>query len=106
MTKPSVVIPNWNGKDSLGDCLDSLLKQTLKPHIIVVENGSIDGSREFVQEKYPSAELITHDKNLGFAGGVNSGIRRAMEPGDEFVALLNNDAIANEKCLESLVAAL
>jgi GT2 family glycosyltransferase len=104
--KISVVIPNWNGKDSLGDCLDSLLAQTLPARIIVVENGSTDGSLEFVREKYPSVELVVHEKNLGFDGGVNSGIRRAMELGDEFVALFNNDAVAEKNWLKNLLAAL
>lgn len=106
MAKVSVVIPNWNGKDSLGACLDSLLAQTLKPHIIVVENGSIDGSLEFVQKKYPSVELVMHAKNLGFAGGVNGGIRRALERNDDFVALFNNDAIASKNWLSQLVKTL
>lgn len=102
----SVVIPNWNGRDSLGDCLDSLQLQTLKPHIIVVENGSIDGSLEFVRENYPDVELVINKKNLGFAGGVNSGIRRAFERSDDFVALLNNDAVADKNWLKYLYDAV
>lgn len=104
--KISVVIPNWNGIDSIGTCLDSLLAQTLPPHIIVVENGSIDGSLEFIREKYPSVELVVHDKNLGFAGGVNGGIRRAIERNDDFVALFNNDAVADKNWLRELFVAL
>lgn len=98
----SVVIPNWNGKDSLGACLDSLLTQSLKPHIIVVENGSVDGSLEFITSNYPTVEVITNKKNLGFAGGVNCGIRRAMERQDNYVALFNNDAIADKNWLQNL----
>ena len=98
----SVVIPNWNGMDSLGDCLDSLLSQSLPARIIVVENGSTDGSLEFLQTHYPNLELVINKKNLGFDGGVNSGIRRAMELGDELIALFNNDAIADKHWLEHL----
>ncbi len=104
--KVSVVIPNWNGRDTIGDCLDSLLAQTLKPHIIVVDNGSVDDSLAFLRQAYPSVEVVVHAKNLGFAGGVNAGIRRSIERGDEFVALFNNDAIADKAWLEQLIEVL
>jgi GT2 family glycosyltransferase len=102
MSDTAVVIPNWNGLASLGDCIDSLLKQTLKTTIIVVENGSIDGSLEFLKSTYPQVQLVVNKKNLGFAGGVNSGIRLAVEKGTKFIALFNNDALADKKWLESL----
>ncbi len=89
--------------DSLGVCLDSLLAQTQSHRIIVVENGSKDGSLEFLQANYPSAELIIHKRNKGFAGGVNAGIRKSIADGDEFVALFNNDAIADKNWLKNLV---
>lgn len=106
MASVSVVIPNWNGKDTLGACLDSLLKQTYKAHIIVVENGSVDGSLELLQSHYPDIEVIINRKNLGFAGGVNCGIRRAIDRKDEFVALFNNDAIADKNWLKNLITKL
>lgn len=99
----AVVIPNWNGKDSLSDCLDSLLVQTLKPHIIVVDNASVDGSYELVEQKYQTVELIKNKTNLGFAGGVNTGIKRALEQNSRYVALLNNDAVADKDWLKNLV---
>lgn len=103
MTTPAVVVPNWNGADSLADCLDSLQKQSLKCHVIVVDNGSVDGSVALVTEKYPDVELVKHSKNLGFAGGVNAGFRLAMKQGFEYVAAFNNDAVADEKWLEELL---
>jgi len=99
----SVVIPNWNGMDSLGDCLDSLLAQSLPARIIVVENASKDGSLEFLQSHYPQIELVIHRKNKGFAGGVNGGIRKSIQDGDDYVALFNNDAIADKDWLKNLV---
>lgn len=102
MINASVVIPNWNGKKYIGKCLDSLINQSLKPHIIVVENGSIDGSLDYIKKNYPKVELVVNAKNLGFAGGVNSGIRRSIERGDSFVALFNNDAIADKNWFKSL----
>ena len=104
--KTCVVVPNWNGKSTLAACLDSLLAQTEPATIIVVENGSIDGSLEFLQQNYPQVELVVNQENLGFAGGVNSGIRRAIELGAQYVALFNNDALADKKWLKELVACL
>jgi GT2 family glycosyltransferase len=105
-TNVAVVIPNWNGLDEIGQCIDALQVQTYAPHIIVVENGSTDGSLEFLQTHYPSVEILPQKKNLGFAGGVNAGIRRAMKDGYPLVALLNNDAIAHKDWLKHLVASL
>jgi GT2 family glycosyltransferase len=102
---PVVVVPNWNGADRLAACLDSLLAQSLKAHVIVVDNGSVDGSLELLK-KYPDVEVIRHGKNLGFAGGVNAGFRRAIDDGLEYVATLNNDAVADKAWLEQLVAVL
>jgi GT2 family glycosyltransferase len=102
----AVVIPNWNGKDDLPACLDSLQAQSLTPHIIVVENGSTDGSLEFLQKQYPSVEVLPQDKNLGFAGGVNVGLQKAIDDGFPFIALFNNDAVAHKDWLKHLVEAL
>ena len=102
MINSSVVIPNWNGKGYIGKCLDSLMNQSLKPHVIVVENGSTDGSLEYLKKKYPKVELVINNINLGFAGGVNSGINRSIERGDDYVALLNNDAVVDKDWFKSL----
>ena len=106
MSKTSVVVPSWNGKDSLGPCLDSLLGQSEKADIIVVDNGSVDGSVEFIENNYPDVVLVRHKKNLGFTGGVNGGIKKAMQLGAEYIALLNNDAIADKDWLKNLVSFL
>lgn len=104
--KVYIVIPNWNGLSQIGKCLESLLAQSYPARIIVVDNGSVDGSVAFVKEHYPAVELIEHSKNLGFAGGVNAGIRHALKQGATFVALFNNDAEADSKWLAKLVAVL
>ncbi len=101
----AVVVPNWNGADHLAACLDSLLKQSLPCRVIVVDNGSVDGSLQLL-EKYSGLEVILHDKNKGFAGGVNPGFRRAIDDGLKYVATLNNDAVADKDWLSELVAAL
>lgn len=100
----SVVIPNWNGKRFLAGCLDSLLAQSYKHlEVIVVDNGSKDGSVEFLQEKYPQVRLITYAQNTGFSVAVNRGIQESY---GEFVALLNNDTIVDVNWLAELVKAL
>lgn len=104
--KVSVVVPNWNGADKLAACLDSLGRQTLKPRVIVVDNGSTDSSRALLYSNYPNVEVIPEPVNLGFAGGVNAGIRRSIELGDHYVALLNNDAMAEPGWLSALVSTL
>lgn len=99
----AVVVPNWNGADNLRKCLDSLFSQSIKPHVIVVDNGSSDDSVKLVKEKYPEVELIIHDKNKGYAGGVNPGFKKAMERNMKYAAPFNNDAVADKRWLEHLV---
>ncbi len=97
----SVVIVNWNGKHLLKECLDSLFAQSMRDvEIVLVDNGSEDGSAEYVREQYPSVRVIDLPKNLGFAGGNNAGMRIAQ---GKYIALLNNDAKADDAWLENLV---
>src|SRR5437660_2259686 len=92
----AVVVLNWNGRDRMQACLDSLLAQTLSCTIFVIENGSTDGSLEYLRKNYPQVRLIVNQVNLGFAGGVNCGIREAQRNGFNYVALFNNDAKADK----------
>ncbi len=102
--KVSVIIVNWNGKSLLEDCLGSLAAQTAKEiEIILVDNGSKDGSVEYVRERYPGVKLISLPENLGFAGGNNAGIRVAR---GEYIALLNNDTKADPAWLENLLSSV
>jgi GT2 family glycosyltransferase len=98
----SVVIPNWNGKKFLADCIDSLKEQTfLDFEVILVDNGSTDGSAEFVEERYGGfLRIIRNSRNLGFTGGNNTGIRAAK---GEYLILLNNDTWVEPTWLEELV---
>ncbi|MDB5175760.1 MAG: glycosyltransferase family 2 protein [Candidatus Saccharibacteria bacterium] len=100
--KLAVVVPNWNGKADLPACLNSLLKQTQDCEIVVVENGSTDGSLELLAESFPTVTVLPQPVNLGFAGGVNAGIRYAIQKGYDYVALFNNDAIADADWLRNL----
>lgn len=102
----AVVVPNWNGREDLRVCLDALRRQTMAMEIVVVENGSTDGSREMLRASYPDVTLLAQRVNLGFAGGVNVGLRHCLRRGHEQIALLNNDAVADPSWLEELVAVM
>lgn len=102
-TYPWIVIPNWNGEELIAECLKSLQKQTIQTKIIVVDNGSVDKSVNIIESKFPDVVLLKQTRNLGFAGGVNVGIRYALEHGASAVALFNNDAIADKNWLKNLV---
>lgn len=98
-----VIIPNWNGIDFIDACLSALQQQTQPHTVIVVDNGSTDGSNDVVRKKFPSVQLIEFPDNAGFAGGVNRGIQPAIDQGAEYIALLNNDAVADGYWLERLL---
>ena len=101
MQKAAVIIPNYNGIAYIRGCLDSLQRQTAQDFsVIVVDNGSTDGSREIVQEEYPWVRLICLPENTGFCGAVNRGIRAAQEP---YVILLNNDTTAEPDFVQELL---
>ena len=100
--KTAVVIPNFNGEDFLGEAIDSILAQSAPNTLIVVDNDSHDHSREILKKYGDKVVTIFNQKNLGFTGGVNTGIRYALENGFEAVALFNNDAIADKDWLKEL----
>ncbi len=97
----SVIVVNWNGKAYLGACLTSLYNQTfLDFELIVVDNGSTDGSVEIVRSHFPDCLIIRNTHNYGFARGNNQGIEKAK---GRYIALLNNDAEADSHWLEELI---
>lgn len=99
----TVVIPNWNGRHLLPTCLGALAAQTAQGfRTIVVDNGSADDSLAYLRDTWPAVELIALPRNLGFAGGVNVGLRAAT---GEYVALLNTDTEAEPGWLAALLAA-
>ena len=100
----SVVIPSWNGRALLDVVLASLERQSLKPvELIVVDNGSTDGTAEHLRREWPAVEVVALAANAGFAAGVNRGLERAR---GEFVALVNNDVELHPDFLRELVAGL
>lgn len=104
--KTAIVIPNWNGADMIDKCLSSLLSQSLKTDIIVVDNGSSDNSVEIIKENFPEVTLLEFKDNAGFAGGVNRGIKYALDNNYEAIALFNSDAKAGKNWLKELLSEL
>lgn len=100
-----IVIVNYNGYEDTLECVDSIDKITYSNYrIIIVDNGSTNNSYQILKDKCSSdIILISSDQNLGFAGGNNIGIRRALELGAEYVLLLNNDTVVEKDFLEPLV---
>jgi GT2 family glycosyltransferase len=100
----SVIVVNWNRRDLLRACLNSLHSQTeTAREIIVVDNGSADGSPEMVEREYPHVCLIRNTANHGFCAANNQGIQASKS---EFIALLNNDAEAEAGWLQALMHAI
>lgn len=113
--KVSVIVLNWNGKQFLESCLNSLFAQTFRDfEIILVDNGSTDGSADYIYSEYapniaavasPRVRLVALPKNRGFAGGNLAGLN-ACDRDSEYIATLNNDTIAEPDWLEKLVGAI
>ena len=102
--KVTIIILNWNGKEDTIECLESLKHITYPNYeILLVDNGSTDGSVECFRERYPGMEIIETGENLGFAEGNNVGFRRAMDEGADYVLLLNNDTVVDPEFLGELV---
>ncbi|MGB9622355.1 MAG: glycosyltransferase family 2 protein [Anaerolineae bacterium] len=101
------VVVNWNLKEELGECLDSLHQVDYPAHkIIVVDNGSTDDSASFVAINYPDVDLIVLPQNLGYAAGLNAGILPALEQGAVYTFLLNNDTFVDRHTVSRLVEVL
>jgi GT2 family glycosyltransferase len=106
MKETAVIIANWNGKKYLKDCFESLLAQTYRNFkIVFVDNGSEDGSVDFVRENFPQTEIIRLEQNTGFSKGYNIGMKKALEDKSiDYVIVLNNDTKLDEKYLEKMVS--
>lgn len=98
----SVIIPHWNGRQHLDDCLGSLRKQTYRNfEVIVADNGSTDGSQNYIRASFPEVRLLELGQNRGFTGACNAGYATAR---GEFILLLNNDTEADARWIETIVA--
>lgn len=98
------IVLNWNGKEVTAACLRSLLASDY-PHlrVVVVDNGSTDGSADYLSSEFPTVTLLRNRTNLGFTGGNNRGIRYALAEGPDHILLLNNDTVVDRECVSHLV---
>ena len=101
-TDVSVIIVNWNTSDLLRQCLHSVFAQTssIECEVIVVDNGSTDGSVEMVRQEFPRVNLLANYENRGFAAANNQGIAIA----NRYVLLLNSDTIVLDRAIERTIA--
>jgi GT2 family glycosyltransferase len=103
MPTASIIIPHWNGRHHLDDCLTSLRRQSFDDfEVILVDNGSTDGSQAYVRARYPEVTLLELKENRGFTGAGNAGYRVAE---GELILLLNNDTEADDGWLAAVVDA-
>jgi hypothetical protein len=100
----TIIILNWNGISDTLECLESV-SELYYPEVkvIVVDNGSTDDSPSCIRLRYPSVTLIEAGKNLGFTGGNNLGMKKALEIGTDYLWLLNNDTVLERDTLKKLV---
>jgi len=104
MKKISAIVVNWNGKEVLSGCLRSLLDQDCEDfEILVVDNGSEDGSQALVKKEFPTVKLIENEANLGFGPAVNKGFEKAK---GDYLIFLNNDLALQPDCLRQLAKLL
>lgn len=99
-----IVLLNWNSWKDTAECIESC-RNLLYPdfRLLIVDNGSSDGSESILRERFPDIEFIQTGQNLGFAGGNNVGISYALERGADYVWLLNNDTVVEPDALSALV---
>jgi len=99
----AIVIPNWNGRDLLERYLPTVVAAAERvpgSEVIVVDNGSTDGSAAFVEERFPQVRVVALDRNLGFGGGSNAGFRAARH---DVVVLINSDMRVEPDFLQPLL---
>ena len=106
-SRTSIVIPNFNGIDYIKKCLDAVRCQKRKADLVImIDNGSSDGSAELVAEEYPEVVLVRFPENTGFCGAVNRGIEISEKAGMDYVILLNNDTEAEPDFTGELIRAM
>ncbi len=99
-----IIIPSWNGKQMLAACLESLELQTNQDfEVIVVDNGSTDGTVEWLENEFSQVSLVKFDQNTGFSVAVNAGITSSSA---KWVLLLNNDMEVAPDCIDTLINAI
>ena len=89
----TVVVLNWHGRSDTLECVESLVAGSPDVSILIVDNGSFDGTLDAAASRWPSVATLQLPENLGFSGGMNRGIEQALDHGADVVTVLNNDTI-------------
>jgi GT2 family glycosyltransferase len=101
-----IVLINWNAETVTAECLQSIRNLTYPNHrVILVDNGSSDRSGQGLSKRFPEAKLIQMERNVGFTGGNNAGMRQALADGADYILLLNNDTTVAPDLLNQMVTA-
>jgi GT2 family glycosyltransferase len=98
------IILAWNHLEDTIECVESLANSEYLPlQLILVDNGSTDHTKEIIQERYPSVEILRSEKNLGVSGGYNVGIAYALKQGANYILIANNDIAVDPEMIRFLV---
>ena len=101
-----ILILNWNGKDLLKSCIDSVIAIDYPNFsVMVIDNGSSDGSLDMITDNYSDVEILSLDNNYGFSGGYNQYLKQLKDESSEFIMLLNNDTVVDSAILNSFIHA-
>ena len=104
LPKVFVIVLNWNGKDDTIECIESLKKVNYPNfQIVVVDNGSTDGSMSVLRAGYPDITIIENGRNLGYAEGFNTGLKYGYKNGADYFLIVNNDTVIDSQALLELV---
>jgi GT2 family glycosyltransferase len=107
MDYPKVIVLtlNWNGKSLMDDCLSSYLANDYPNfEVVMIDNGSTDGSVEYVRQKFPQVNILENGKNLGYSGGFNKGLEYAFDRNNaDYVLITNNDVKSDDRIISALV---
>jgi hypothetical protein len=102
--KVAIIVLNWNSYEDTKECLESLANITYPNYeVIVIDNASSDSSIDRLEKEFSQHIFIRNNENLGFAAGYNVGIRHALNSGDDYILILNNDMVVEERFLEPAV---
>jgi len=103
----TAVVLNWCNEHDTKACVDSLEQQDYPAlSVLIVDNGSPDGSGPRLHARYPNAGYLQTGQNLGYAGGNNRGMKQALDDGAEYVLVVNNDTVLEKSCVRELVQAV
>jgi GT2 family glycosyltransferase len=99
-----IIVLAWNHLEDTMECLESMMKSDYDPvRILLLDNGSVDGTSDFVRKHFPKVDILRSEINLGISGGYNLGMKYALEQGSDYVLIANNDIVVDMQMVHHLV---